>query len=307
MKKPLYSSKLDEMFKNVSSTSYNLNSYNYSSIKNDLQSINNMFAMENFYVQKFTKCSKFRKQIKKQPAQMSDAILGYIAQKRISSQRKATIERKENNTEPTAILSEQAQNSNRLTRAQGKMLKSSVKMKFDINNIHDDYADRQRNSIIFTEGNQTNSPTKGPIIQSMLAKKLNSDVNGVKLGLIPIPHSNSSENVVIHDTQTLSLEHIEKRFPTVKEKIAFNPNLAPKSEKKKMNNTVDSNRITVTAYEDTKITAVTTTETESPERNRYKHLKIMTKLDIEDDPIVSAFVHSTGNRSMNLKCKTLIK
>jgi hypothetical protein len=86
MKNTLYSNKLDNMFNNITSSNFNFSNIN--SLQNDLKNINNMYSTETKLVHKMGRSATFRKKIKKIDFNMSDAILGFMANQKIHSSHK---------------------------------------------------------------------------------------------------------------------------------------------------------------------------------------------------------------------------
>lgn len=92
MKNVIYSSKLENIFKDLSSGN-TLDSGKYLSFKNNLTSINDIYKKEENYLTKFATNLNFRKNlIKKLPTnkfnQITDVVLGYISQQKINEMNK---------------------------------------------------------------------------------------------------------------------------------------------------------------------------------------------------------------------------
>jgi hypothetical protein len=93
MKNILYSTKLDNMFKDINSNT--LNHIQFKRIQKNTQDINELFKTENLYMDKFSTSLSFRKKYKNatKHEQISDIVLGILAKKNIKDRKASVVSR----------------------------------------------------------------------------------------------------------------------------------------------------------------------------------------------------------------------
>lgn len=138
MKNILYSSRLDDMFKNVTSSNFNLTQY--ISNRNDLRSINDLYKKETDLMQKLTHSYEFRRKMKKKKNkgnfnQLTDVALGYMSNKNL----------KEDSSKSVTYIDKEEKPGNIIFKSKKNKLKSKLKLTFDLNKIYDTELDSNDN------------------------------------------------------------------------------------------------------------------------------------------------------------------